>query len=154
MILSIFPNLFLEIATMLIGLVLSAPVTRLIVKLFASKPKQKVPYSEQLSALTSSLIKSTKQVDIILAELSSVTKDRERALTKLESELSILENREIETKKRIEDLQNIPLAAVEHFAQLTTAGEKRSARRDYLLFAAGVIVSTLIAILLKVFKLA
>ena len=154
MILSIFPTLLLEISTLIIGLLLSAPVTHFLVKIFSNKLKEKISYGEQLNTLTSSLLKSTKQVDKILAELTSVTKDRENALTKLESELTILESREIETKKRIEDLQNIPLQAVEHFAQLTTAGEKRSARRDYLLFAAGVIVSTIIAILLKVLNLA
>ena len=42
----------------------------------------------------------------------------------------------------------------EHFAKLTEVGEKRSAKRDYLLFGAGVIVSVLTAIGLRLLGLA
>jgi uncharacterized protein YlxW (UPF0749 family) len=92
-------------------------------------------------------------VDTVLAELSQIAKDRESAVQKIEAELQSLQNREKELQERIKTLQKVPLPVAEHFAQLTASGEKRSARRDYVLFGVGVIVSTVIAILLKVFGL-
>lgn len=111
--------------------------------------KRETYYSEKLGELLKSLNKSSKEVDDILNELSDVTNERAKALSNLESELLTLESREEEVKKRIQDLENVPIAAVEHFAKLTSAGEKKSARRDYILFGAGVIASTVVAIILK-----
>jgi hypothetical protein len=48
-------------------------------------------------------------------------------------------------------LEKTPLAVAEHFAKLVAPGEKRSAMRDYLLFGAGVVVSTAIGIVIQVF---
>jgi hypothetical protein len=55
--------------------------------------------------------------------------------------------REEELKNRIDQLQNVPLPVAEHFAALAAAGDKRSAKRDYLLFGLGVFVSTLLSII-------
>jgi DNA-binding ferritin-like protein (Dps family) len=106
-------------------------------------------YSERLSELTQNLSRSTKEVDKILLEMTGIAMNREYALNKLEADLLELEKREQDAKKRIKDLENVPLAVAEHFAQLTSAGEKRSARRDYFLFAAGVIVSTIVGVIMK-----
>lgn len=125
-------------------------IARFVKKNLWKKKVVEKPYSEQLTELTTSLNNSTKEVDRILAELEVVTKGREQTLKKLEKDLVQLEEREKETKKRIEDLQNIPIAVAEHFALMTKEGEKRSAKRDYILFGAGVGVSTIIAIILKI----
>jgi len=96
---------------------------------------------------------ASKEVDAVLSELSQVARDREKAVQKIEADLQSLQNREKELQKRIETLQNVPLPVAEYFAQLTVSGEKRNAKRDYVLFGAGVVVSTIIAILLKIFGL-
>ena len=106
-------------------------------------------YSERLASLTQSLNESTKQVDAVLAELSHVAGEREKTVQTLEANLASLEGREKDLQKRIEDLQKVPIPAVEHFAKLLESGEKRSAWRDYILFGSGVLVSTAIAIGLK-----
>jgi hypothetical protein len=146
------------VASMLAGLIgVSAPSEKLIKKLYiklgGKEFEDQIPYSEKLTNLTSNLMKSSKEMDALLAELAQVAKDREQAVKKMEADLSNLQGREQELQKKIEHLEKVPLPVAEYFAQLTSTGEKRSARRDYLLFGAGVVVSTVIAILLKIFGL-
>jgi len=85
----------------------------------------------------------------VLAELAQVARSRQSAVEELESNLTSLESREKELKAKIEALEKTPLPVAEHFAQLLAAGERRSARRDYALFGAGVGVTTAIAILIQ-----
>jgi hypothetical protein len=98
-------------------------------------------------------MKASKEMDGVLAELASVAKEREKTVGKIEMDLANLQNREKELQERIQHLQNVPLPVAEHFAKLTSSGEKRSARRDYALFGAGVVVSTVIAIALRLLGL-
>jgi len=118
-------------------------------KRFTRVSKHGAIYSEQLSRLTSSLIKASKEVDRVLNELTEVASNRERAMKTLESNLASLEKKETDLKERIAILEQLPLPVADHFAGLIESGEKRSARRDYILFGAGVLVSTVIALILK-----
>lgn len=114
------------------------------------KPERKKTYAERLSELTNSLNNASREVDSILAELSSVTKEKQSSVKQLEQVLSDLEKRENELKDRIAALENVPIPVAEHFAKLMQSGERRSAKRDYLLFGAGVLVTTLIAIIIQI----
>ena len=116
-------------------------------------PLPKKSYSDRLGELADSLTKASRQVDEVLSELASVAKEREENVKGLEESLQLLEKREGDIKTRIEHLEKVPLPAVEHFAEIMNRGEKRSAKRDYMLFGAGVAVSTVISIGLKVFGL-
>jgi hypothetical protein len=118
-------------------------------KRFTRAPKRGEVYSEQLSQLTSSLIKASKEVDRVLKELTEVASNKEISMKTLESNLASLEKKETDLKERIATLERLPLPVAEHFANLIESGEKRSARRDYILFGAGVLVSTVIAVILK-----
>ena len=111
--------------------------------------KAEESYSERLTRLTKSLNKSSREVGSVLKELAAVAQSRERAVQNLESELATLEQREQSIKERIEQLQNVPIPVADHFASLVESGEKRSARRDYMLFGAGVVVTSLIAIAIQ-----
>ena len=90
----------------------------------------------------------------MLGELQGVAQDRAKAVSTLEAGLAKLEREEEALRHRIESLQNLPLPVAEHFAALTESGERRSAKRDYVLFGAGVMLSTGIAIALKALGLA
>ena len=109
-------------------------------------------YSERLAELTSSLKEASSEVDTILRELSEVAQKREAAVRQLESDLSVMESKERELKDRIETLARTPIPVADHFAKLLELGEKRSARRDYLLFGAGVVITTAIAIIMELIK--
>jgi septal ring factor EnvC (AmiA/AmiB activator) len=107
-------------------------------------------YSDKLNRLTGSLQKASGEVDTLLKELASVAKTRATAVADLETQLRQLSDREQELKKRVEDLQATPIPVAEHFAALISKGERRSALRDYVLFGMGVVVSTVIAIILRI----
>jgi hypothetical protein len=106
-------------------------------------------YTEKLTRLTNSLQKSSQDVDNLLKELASVAQARSTAVANLESEMHRLTAHEQELKKRVEDLQAVPIPVADHFAALVSKGERRSAIRDYLLFGLGVVVSTVIAVVLR-----
>ena len=117
------------------------------------KPTKVELYSERLSRLTQELTKASSDVDNLLTELAKVAKDREFAVQRLEVNLTSLEEREKKLQKRIDDLKNIPVPVAEHFASLLEQGEKKSAWRDYMLFGMGVVLSTVIAIILRLIGL-
>ncbi len=131
------------------GLVVNETVRELVLTLLKKKAPPK-PYSERLHELTDSLTRASREVDALLVELSRVADDRQKAVTVLEADLSTLEGREQELKEKIQILEKVPLPVAEHFAQLLEVGEKRSARRDYLLFGSGVVVTTLLAVIIQV----
>jgi DNA repair ATPase RecN len=132
------------------GLTATEAIQKLI-RLILRKEAPGKTYSERLSELTSSLTTASAQVDSVLRELSTVAREKEQAVKKFETGLGELGQREQELKKKIEDLQNVPLPVAEQFAKLVEPSERRGARRDYILFGAGVLVTTIITILLQAF---
>jgi TolA-binding protein len=74
---------------------------------------------------------------------------RESALLALQERLSELGTREQDLESRIQALSKIEPEAVKVFAELTAPGEKRSARRDYVLFGAGAATSLLTSIVFE-----
>ena len=138
------------LASLLAPLVLSIPLFRSFGRRVLRKPDGKEPsYAERLSELSASLTKASKEVDGLLAELAHVARDREEAVVRLESDLETLQDREQELKLKIEALENTPLPVAEHFAKLLESDQKRSAMRDYVLFCAGVGLTTLITVLIQ-----
>ena len=130
------------------GVVSSDVIRKLVLKALGKEPAPKT-YAERLSDLTTSLTKASSEVDAVLDEMNHVAREREKSVRELESGLTELERREKELKEKITVLQNVPIPVAEHFAKLVEPSEKRSARRDYLLFISGVVVTTIIAIVLR-----
>ncbi len=128
----------------------SEVMRKLIFKLLRKEEPQKT-YSERLSELTANLTKASREVDSVIGELAQVARGRESSIQKLETDLASLEAREKELKEKIETLQKVPIPVADHFAKLIESGEKRNARRDYVLFGAGVLVTTVIAIIIQLF---
>jgi hypothetical protein len=146
------PDLSLSIIGAAASLVAGAS-TNVIWELLRNRLKRKEsekPYSERLAELTGNLLKASREVDAVLVELARVAQDRAKAVQQLEADLATMEGREKELKERVEALEKTPLAVAEHFATLVAPGERRSAVRDYLLFGAGVVVSTVIGIAIQV----
>lgn len=112
------------------------------------RPRQQT-YGERLADVTRRLVKSSSEVDSLLGEMATITKAREQELHRIESQLSQFQEEERSLEERIDALRDTPLPVAEHFARMIERGEKRSAWRDYILFGAGVVVSTVIAIALR-----
>ena len=146
-----FVSFLAALFSLLAGGIASSDIVRqLVLKLLRKKLPRK-SYSERLSELTASLTRASGEVDAVLGELSQVARDREKAANELQLSLAQLEKREKELKDRIDALQKVPIPVAEHFAKLVEPSERRSSRRDYLLFGAGVIVTTIIAIIIQIF---
>lgn len=111
-------------------------------------------YAQRLSSLTGDLVKASQQVHSVLSELAQVARLREATGQRLEADLKGLEEREKQLRRKIEHLEKVPLPVADYFAEMSKQGEKRSAWRDYMLFGGGVVVSTVIAIVLKLVGLA
>lgn len=114
----------------------------------SAKPEK--TYTERLSEHIAVLSEASRRVDSLLEELQDVASSREAAVQKLEADLTSMQERERELRQTIDDLKNVPLPVAEHFAKLTEPGERRSAWRDYILFGAGVVVSTIVGIVLEI----
>lgn len=127
----------------------STELVRKILYRFLGKPEPKKAYGERLAELTRSLTNASAEVDSILSELSRIAKEKQSSVKQLEQGLSDLGKREKELKDRIAALENVPIPVAEHFANLMASGQRRSAKRDYVLFGAGVLVTTLITIIIQ-----
>jgi len=138
------------LASLIAGGVASTEIIQKFLRISLGKKTATKTYSERLSDLTLSLTSASAQVDAVLRELSTVAQEKEQAVKKLETGLQEMEKREQELKQKIEALQNVPLPVAEQFAKLIQPGELRSAKRDYILFGAGVLVTTIITILFQV----
>lgn len=145
-----FYEVFPEAALNVAAAATVAMIVQFGLSLFQARLKKRSPsYSERVSKLAENLARSSKEVDEILDEIASVTSERQLAAEHLEKELERLSASEDEIKRRIDTLKNVPIPVAEHFAKLLDSGDKRSARRDYLLFGAGVLTSIVSAIGLK-----
>ena len=134
------------VASLAAGGIASSELIQNFIRALLGRQTPAKPYSERLAELTENLTKASREVDAVLLELAKVAKDRAEAVKQIESELAAMEGREKELKERIEVLERTPLAVAEHFAKLVAPSERRSAMRDYALFGAGVVVSTVIGI--------
>ena len=108
-----------------------------------------ISYSEKMAALNRSLVDGSREVDRVLKEMAEVAHKREIAISELEQELKALSEREKHLQEKVTNLEKVPLPAMQYFVSEMERGEKRSTWRDYILFGAGAIVSTVIAIVLK-----
>jgi len=106
------------------------------------------------AALFKELAKTSRMMDEVVSKIREYTAQRESAVHSLESQLSQLTSQEGELREKIRNLEAVPLPAAEYFAKLVDKGEGSSAKRDYALFTAGVIVSVIVTIILKHFGLA
>ena len=119
---------------------------RLIVNILGIKASVQAPES-----LFTELSLASSKMDEIVKQVQEYTRGREQAVAELQSRLGSLSEQEQELKQRIHSLKDVPLPAAEYFANLIERREKRSALRDYVLFLVGVVVSTVVAVLLRKF---
>jgi len=110
-------------------------------------------YGEKLERLVKNLTETSKEVDNILVEIARTAQDREAKIKALEDEIKHLEISENEYKERIENLKNIPLPAIDHLMKQIEPSEKRNARRDYVLFFLGIVISAIGSLIFNILGL-
>ena len=117
-------------------------------KFFHLDKDNKQSYKEKISSSLETLNKATGDIDKVINEISEISEEKQITIQKLEKELEDLSLRETELKEKIETLENVPVESIKHFEEILNKGDKRGARRDYILFASGVILSSLVSIIL------
>jgi len=138
------------LTSLIAGGLLSTALTQKFIRRALNLPEKKAAsYAERLSTLTQKLDAASGEVDDVLREIALVAENRQTTVEQLEKDLHHLETKEQEMKGRITALENTPVEVAEHFAELISAGEKRSTKRDYFLFGAGVLVTTAIGLAIQ-----
>lgn len=121
---------------------------------------------QRAAALAETLTLASQDLGELLQEMQHITDCRLAAVSEQERKLQELSEREQSLQTRLASLEATRPEVVEEFFRLTQeqqaqaearaemqqrASESRSARRDYLLFLAGVVTSVLVAIALSAF---
>jgi hypothetical protein len=106
-----------------------------------------------LARLVNGLNKTSLELDRILAQIVEVAQNRADAATKLQAEMKRLEEAEEEYLVRIETLKNEPLQIVNDLLNEFEPNRIRTPRRDFILFLAGVVVSVIVSVGLRLLNL-
>jgi peptidoglycan hydrolase CwlO-like protein len=138
--------------TILIGLVLFIVENRVISRRSRERGL-KATSTADLTRLVQGLNKSSLELDKILEQIVEVAHHRAEAATNLQAEMKRLEQAEEEYLIRIETLKNEPLRVINDLLNELEPNRIRTPRRDFMLFAAGVVVSTLVSIVWSYLRL-
>ena len=111
---------------------------------------QRMDYQKQLGKLGAQLQAVSTEIDEGMEELEIVRRERAERIRLLGVQVDELSERESELQARIDALSDVPLPVAEYFTQQVELGEKRSALRDYVLFALSVILGLVIGLLFEV----
>jgi hypothetical protein len=133
--------------TILIGLVFFLIENRVLARR-SREAGSKATSTGDLARLVDGLNKTSGELDKILAQIVEVAQDRAEAATKLQAEMKKLEEAEEDYLVRIEILKNEPLRVVNDLLHELEPNRIRTPRRDFMLFLAGVLLSTIVSIVL------
>ena len=145
---NIYAVLLQLLVTILIGLVFFILQSRAIARL-AREAGSNPTSTGDLARLVKGLNKTSNELDQILAQIVEVAQDRAEAATKLQAEMKKLEEAEEEYLVRIEILKNEPLRIMSDLLNELQPNQIRTPRRDFVLFAAGVLLSAIISVVLN-----
>ena len=137
--------------TILIGLVFFLIENRVLARR-SREAGSKATSTGDLARLVNGLNKTSSELDKILAQIVDVAQDRAEAATKLQAEMKKLEEAEEDYLVRIEILKNEPLRVVNDLLHELQPNRIRTPRRDFMLFLAGVLLSTVVSIVLGLLK--
>jgi hypothetical protein len=137
--------------TILIGVVFFIVENRMIARR-AREAGSNPTTTGDLARLVKGLSKTSNELDKILAQIVEVAQDRAEAATRLQAEMKKLEEAEEDYLVRIEILKNEPLRVMSDLLNELQPNQIRTPRRDFMLFAAGVLLSAIISILLDLLR--
>ena len=137
--------------TTLIGLVVFF-IANSVISRRAKEAGSKPTSTGDLARLAKGLNKTSTELDKILAQIVEVAQDRAEAATKLQAEMKKLEEAEEEYLVRIEILKNEPLRVMSDLLNELQPNQIRTPRRDFMLFAAGVVLSAVVSVVLKLLR--
>lgn len=122
--------------------------SKFLAKFFHLDEDNRQSYKERIATSLETLNKATGEIDKVINEISEISEEKQITIRTLEKELEELSLRESELKQKIKTLENVPVESIKHFEEILNKGDKKGARRDYILFASGVLLSSLVSIIL------
>ena len=138
-------NVLLQLLiTILIGSILFIIMSRR-----SREADSKATTTGDLARLASGLNKTSGELDQILEKIVEVAQNRAEAAIKLQAEMKRLEEAEEEYLVQIEILKNEPLRVVSDLLNELHPSQIRTPRRDFMLFLAGVFVSSIVSIVMR-----
>jgi hypothetical protein len=104
---------------------------------------------EYFRDLSLELQKKLDEVGEISQNLKRASEDWQQRYLVFESRVAHLSEKEKELREQVDSLGQIPLPAMEYFEGLLNKGERSAARRDYLLFGAGILATVALSLVLN-----
>ena len=136
----------------LIGLIFFAVENRILSRRSRERDSRATSTGD-LSRLVNGLNKTSMELDSILSQIVDVAQNRADAAIKLQAEMKRLEEAEEEYLVRIETLKNEPLRIVNDLLNELEPNRIRTPRRDFMIFLAGVLVSVIVSLGLRLLNL-
>nr|WP_299033462.1 hypothetical protein [uncultured Tenacibaculum sp.] len=125
--------------------------SKILEKIFVFDSNKNKPFKERLSESLETLKNATGEIDNVIEEISKISQEKHQTIEKLESQLGELETKETELRDKITTMEKVPVESIKHFEEILNKGNKRSAKRDYIIFTLGIVLTTVIAIVLNIF---
>lgn len=119
--------------------------------IFVFEENELLSFKERFSNSISTLKSASKDVDSVIEEIAEISKEKYQTISKLEKQLEYLEKKENHLEDKISTMEKVPVESMKYFEEVLNKGEKRSAKRDYIIFLLGIIFTTIIGVLLNIF---
>lgn len=123
-------------------------------KLIFKKTKSELSLEEKIETSIIKLRTASIEVDSSIKEIISDIQQRESALKEIVAKNEALAVQEEELKKKINTLKDIPIEVAKYFEEINQQNfqkmDKKSIKRDLIMFFLGIIVTTGIGIILKI----
>tara|TARA_R110001583_G_scaffold171793_1_gene325523 strand:+ start:916 stop:1431 length:516 start_codon:yes stop_codon:yes gene_type:complete len=125
--------------------------SKFLMEIFIFDKNKNKPFKERLSDSLETLKKATGEIDNVIEEIAKISQEKHLTIEKLELQLEQLEIKENEMKEKITTMEKVPVESLKYFEDILNKGNKRSAKRDYIIFTLGIILTTIIAVILNIF---
>jgi len=119
--------------------------------IFIFEENKSIPFKDRLSSSITTLKNATEEIDNVIEEIAKISEEKHQTISKLEHQLVFLEEKENHLEDKINTMEKVPVESMKYFEEVLNKGDKRSAKRDYLIFISGIIVTTIIGALLNKF---
>jgi septal ring factor EnvC (AmiA/AmiB activator) len=115
--------------------------------------RKEVPPGERFQESISKLSSASQEINMIIQDIVQDIDKRQSALEQLKERHQVLSQEEQELSKKVKMLKDVPLEVANYFQQISQETiqqvERKRARRDVVMFILGILVTTVVAILLR-----
>lgn len=127
---------------------------RITLNIYEITDEELLDYSTRVGNAVENIKRASIEMDRVMQEFASISAERQKTIDLLEGKLIQLSEQESMLNQKIQSLEKVPLEAIRHFEETLTKGDRRSARRDYLLFILGILASVIVTFILKALHVA